>query len=243
MSADTRDALGRTELHRAIADKDVEAVRSLLEQGADWEIADHQGWWPTDAMYTERREPWGILFELKRGYKPILALLQQAVLERPLCSLTFLNRGDLFGAILEGRVSAVQDALDDAGVWDVNIRLQDGTTPLHLAVEGGNARVVAALLDHTKVLDVRGRTRTYLGPRPRAPQRGRRDAAGHRPPAGGPEDPRPAGSVRRARGPAAPSSEAPDSDPDAVDAQVIATTRAILEQARDLEGCRCRCPA
>lgn len=235
MSADTRDALGRTALHRAIADKDVEAVRSLLEQGADWEIADHQGWWPTDAMYTERREPWGILFELKRGYKPILALLQQAVLERPLCSLTFLNRGDLFGAILEGRVSAVQDALDDAGVWDVNIRLQDGTTPLHLAVEGGNARVVAALLDHTKVLDVRGRTRTYPGP-----DLARRNEAGETPLdiARRLADPKILALLEAyaARGPAAPSSEAPDGDPDAVDTQVIATTRAILEQARDLEG-------
>ncbi|MCB9673437.1 MAG: hypothetical protein H6734_28495 [Alphaproteobacteria bacterium] len=229
-----RDGAGRTALHLAIAVKDVEAVRFLIEHGADWELKDEQGFTATDGMYAEKRAPWGVDFELKRGYKAILGVLQEAVLTGG-GSLTFLNRDQLFSAIQNRRVTEVQDALDDAGVWDVDIRLADGTTPLHLAVERGNARVVAALLDHTKTLTSKGRTRTWPGP-----DITRRNEAGETPldVARRLGEPAILGLLEAyaARGGGAASPEAPARDPDGIVAEVIAATGTLLGQAHDLEG-------
>ncbi len=229
-----RDSQGRTVLHLAIATKDTDTVRFLLDRGADWELADHAGRPPTAAMYAEERKPWGVSFKLKRGYKAILGLLQREVLRRP-CSLTFLNQADLFNAALDGRVADVQDALEDGGVWNVNVQLEDGSTPLHLAVERGHARVVVALLGHHKELaDARG-LRTWPGP-----DLGLRNVAGETVR----DIARRVGNIaildlleaHAARGGVSPQPEPHRHGPDALVANVIATTQTILEQARDLEG-------
>jgi len=144
------DAEGRTLLHHAVARRDAAAVKALLERGADYERNDHAGHPPTHAMFDETWsfDRW-VSFELKRGFKAVHAAFLEFVHD-PRCagSLTFVNQQLLYNGIIDGSFAAVKSALEEGGVTNLDIRLADGTTPLHLAAKRGEARIVKELLAH-----------------------------------------------------------------------------------------------
>lgn len=142
------DADGRTPLHHAVARRDAAAVKALLERGADYERNDNAGYPPTHAMFVESLSGgrW-IELTLKKGYKPIYDVFVE-FLHNPKCkgTLTFINQQMLYNGIVERSLARVKDALTEGGVWNLDIRLADGTTPLHLAAKLGEARIVQELL-------------------------------------------------------------------------------------------------
>ena len=130
-------------------------------------------------MYVERHNRWGISFLPREGFGEVIAAMTEGVVTgaNP-GSLTFLNRNQLFSGIVCGELHAVLSALDDGGVWNVNIRLADGTTPLHLAARLGHARIIKALLEHHETITdpESGRTWNFGGA-----ETGARDAQGRTP--------------------------------------------------------------
>ncbi|MEE4247208.1 MAG: ankyrin repeat domain-containing protein, partial [Kangiellaceae bacterium] len=138
-----KDDKGKTLLHYSIAQNNLHAVKLLLHHNANIELKDDEGFLPTDIMYNESWTDYGcISVSLKAVYKDIEQLLLSHM-----SSILFVNKRILFSAALEGSVAAVKEAIHSAGVWDVDIRLADGSTPLHLATKKGHSKVVIALLN------------------------------------------------------------------------------------------------
>ncbi len=157
-----RDEDGRTLLHHAIAAQDATRVSFLLDSGADLEAKDAEGYPPTRVMFQEKHSPWGISFDVRHGYTKLRdQILDMLIQGRFKASLTFINQGQLYTAVHNGEVARVMEALTEADVTNLDIRLDDGTTPLHLAARGGHARIVKILLQGKAPRDARdqaGRT-------------------------------------------------------------------------------------
>ena len=172
------DADGRTALHHAVLRKDAAEVLRLLRAGADYEAKDAAGIPATQLMYRERHDARGnVTFERLHGFKPV----EQAFftwMTDPAClgSLTFINAANLYNHIHNDKVGLARRELDSGGVWDLDIRLADGTTPLHLAAKRGNPRMVELLLDHEMEIGRDGVTKRYARADPTA-----RDRAGKTP--------------------------------------------------------------
>lgn len=141
-----QDEEGRTLAFHAIHVRNAEALKTLLEHGIDVEIKDSEGHLPTDQMYYEERAHGFVNLILRKPFESL-----QASLLDPPRSILFINKEKLFNAAIEGSVVNLQMAMNSAGVWDVNQRLQDGTTALHLAAKFSHARVMRLLLaQHSK---------------------------------------------------------------------------------------------
>lgn len=143
LNINQKDDEGKTMLHYAISQNNLNAVKLLLRQKANIELKDNKGFLPTDIMYQESWTDYGFLsISLKEAYKEIELLLLSYM-----SSIIFINKKMLFSAAIEGSIVAVKEAIHSAGVWDVDIRLSDGRTPLHLAAKKGHSKVVMALLN------------------------------------------------------------------------------------------------
>lgn len=143
VEVNVQDDKGNTPLHYAIENNHLQITEALLEKEADYTIKNNMGYTPTDFMYDEKFEHGYVYFNIKDKYKAIEGLIKETYCD----SITFINRGDLFAAAIDGDLSAFKRATGDGGVWEVDIRLSDGSTALHLAAKNGHAKIVKALLD------------------------------------------------------------------------------------------------
>lgn len=140
-----QDKDGKTLIYKAIETNNAKAVELLLQYHADYETKDFKGYLPTDSMYEEVWQYGYVTFILKKRWKPI-----ESLLKANLNGIAFLNKKSLFSAALDDSLARLKDAIRNGGVWDVNIRLQDGTTPLHLAAKKGHTKLANALLEEEK---------------------------------------------------------------------------------------------
>ena len=122
---------------------DAEAVRVLLERGADVQTARPDG---MTALH------WAAM----HGDPEMAGMLLYAG-ANPEATTRIGHHTPLHVAGRSGRAEVVQ-ALLEAGA-DANALTTSGATPLHLAAQAGNAEAVAALLDHGA--DVNARERTW----------------------------------------------------------------------------------
>lgn len=160
--------------------KDAAEVALLLAEGADYEAKDADGISPTQLMYRESRERFGAFFELIRGFSRIEKVFRDWMMD-PRCfgSLTWLHAGDLLRAIEDDDLAEARRLLDEGGVWDLDLRLEDGTTPLHYAARHGNPRMVKLLLDHDMAIESDGRTKQFGRADPAARDRAGNTALDH----------------------------------------------------------------
>lgn len=142
-NVNTRDKNGKTLIFHAIETNDKNAVEILLKYKADFTIKDNNGFLPTDIMDNEEFEFGDISIDRKKEYKKIEKLLLSPYPR----DITFINRGLLFSAAILGDMALFKEAINNAGVTDVNIRLKDGRTPLHLASQKGHPKIVKELLE------------------------------------------------------------------------------------------------
>ena len=119
-AVNAQDENGKTLIYKAIENNDAKAVELLLKYDADYTIKDIEGYLPTDIMYDEEHEYGYVSFVRKRKYKKIEDLLMSPYPK----DLIFINRELLFSAAVEGNMAALEDAMDEGGVWDVAIRLK-----------------------------------------------------------------------------------------------------------------------
>ncbi len=155
-----QDENGKTLIYHAIEKNDKDAVELLLNYEADITIKDFNGYLPTDIMDNEIWEFGFVSIKRKKEYEKIRELL----LSPYPTSIIFLNRKILFSAAIGGNMFLFNDAVNDAGVTDVNIRLKDGTTPLHLATQNEHPKIVKRLLEVESNYpdEKRNRTTTYV---------------------------------------------------------------------------------
>lgn len=121
LDQNAQDEQGRTQLHRAALDKDIEQVRLLLNAGAAIDICDHTGNTPLHSGVTA--ESIEIVLLLLRFGPDVDAKNHQ-------------GRAPLHLAISQ---PGVINALADNGA-DVSIQDEKGDTPLHLVLSTGSYR-------------------------------------------------------------------------------------------------------
>ncbi|VAW97839.1 hypothetical protein MNBD_GAMMA21-2911 [hydrothermal vent metagenome] len=136
-----QDEQGETLLFKAIADKNMTAVELLFDYKVDCEIKNAKGYLPTDCAEKAEFDEYGWI---KIGFKPGYAKLKK-ILIKHLTSLLYMHKGMLFNAAIDDSAYSVSAATAN-GAWDVNLRLNDGRTPLHFGAEKGACRAVLALL-------------------------------------------------------------------------------------------------
>ncbi|GAW25509.1 hypothetical protein SAMD00023353_0800260 [Rosellinia necatrix] len=161
-----QDTLGRTLLHAAVLLGRAEAIRQLLDVGADTEIADQIG--RTPLHYAVQR-PDPVITEIlikvnakidvadARGRAPLYLaaeagnIAQARVLLAAKAEFVRSHEGltPLHAAVLGGSAQAVQTLLEtDKGVELIAAQDRHKQTAIHLAAERGNSDVVQELLKH-----------------------------------------------------------------------------------------------
>ncbi|MCA9427643.1 MAG: ankyrin repeat domain-containing protein [Candidatus Omnitrophica bacterium] len=114
----SRDSAGRTLLHRAAENGQTSTVRYLLEQGAETETRDRSGWTALD-------------YARLSGSEETVQLLEESV--------------SLPEAVLRGDFELI-DRLVSEDPNSVNQTTPEGATPLHFAVDLGDATLTEKLL-------------------------------------------------------------------------------------------------
>ncbi len=138
-------ATGRTPLHEAIAARNVEIVRLLLEAGANPTTPDDKGVRPFD-------------LGIAMGDRAIVTLLVGARLKTPKqqAHQAPSRPSTLYDVVLRGKADYVRMLLDMRA--DPNQRAPDGSTPLDAASLKGNVQIVELLLARGAAVDIRARS-------------------------------------------------------------------------------------
>ena len=132
-----------TSLHSAAASGEAEAVALLLDEGADIEFRDDDGWTPLH-IAVEKNKPEVVTLLLDRGANI------EARTEREATPLYF--------AAANNESEAVALLLDRGA--NIEARTENGNTPLHFAAANNKPEIVALLLERGADIE----TRNYEGP-------------------------------------------------------------------------------
>lgn len=122
-----RDREGQTALHKAVLAGNNEAVRLLIEKGADYRVSDTKGKLPLD-------------YAIEQGKREIVSLLPQ--MSSGIFSRSTVNPETFLAAVRKVDVELVKELLQKG--FNVNQANARGWTPLHEAVNKGG---VPALVD------------------------------------------------------------------------------------------------